>query len=404
MSFSTLTLPSFEFNNLLLFGLLVVAGLIGANVASRTGKIPGITGILLMGLVLGPSGLGLLTPSLLSNARVFVDVSLGLILFQLGLLLDLRELKANRAVMTMAVLESLLTYIAIFLALRLLDIPLLQCAMAAAVGVSSSPAVLLMVCREFNARGPVTNLALKLVAVNNVMAFLLFSAALPFLHVSQAHASWITLTQPLVQLAGSAALAWVMAWIMIWLAHRLVKPGQDSFSLVAGFVLLTLGVASLLHLSSLLTLLALGLFVRNLETHDGLKQVEFGRGGELFFLILFVVAGANLHLHDLYTSGFAALAFVLSRYVGKQLALSIGIRSLGLGQKHAVATGMTLLPMAGLAIGLTQSTQELYPEFGGQLAAVVLAAVAILETIGPIATEIGLKRAGEVHSSAKVEH
>lgn len=396
--------PDFESNNLLLFGVLVVAGLVGASLASRTGKIPGITGILLVGVLLGPSGLGLLTPAMLGNARAFVDVSLGLILFQLGLLLDVRELRANRAVMAVAALEALLTFVAIFVALQLFTVPPLQAALAAAVGVSSSPAVLLMVCRELDAKGPVTDLARKLVAINNVAAFLLFTAILPLLHYTQGQASALTIVKPLMQLAGSAALAWGMAWTLIWLAHRLVKPGQDSFPLVVGFVLLTLGLTKLLDLSPLLTLLALGLFVRNLETHEGLKQVQFGRGGELFFVILFVVAGANLHLSDLVTSGLAAVAFVGARYLGKQATLTFGAKALGLRQGQSFATGLTLLPMAGLAIGLTQSTQDLYPEFGGQLAAIVLAAVAILETIGPIATEIGLKRAGEVASDAKVEH
>lgn len=396
--------PEFESNNLLLFGVLVVAGLVGASLASRTGKVPGITGILLVGLLLGPSGLGLLTPAMLNNARAFVDVSLGLILFQLGLLLDVRELRTNRPVMAVAALEAVLTFSAIFVALQLFTVPPLRAALAAAVGISSSPAVLLMVCRELDAKGPVTDLARKLVAINNVTAFLLFTMLLPFLHYAQGQASPLTLVKPLVQLAGSAALAWGMAWALIWLAHRLVKPGADSFTLVVGFVLLTLGLTKLLDLSPLLTLLALGLLVRNLETHEGLKQVQFGRGGELFFVILFVVAGANLHLTDLFASGVAALAFVSARYLGKQTTLTLGAKALRLRHGQSFATGLTLLPMAGLAIGLTQSTQDLYPEFGGQLAAIVLAAVAILETIGPIATEIGLKRAGEVADDAKMEH
>ncbi len=395
---------AFETNTLLLFGLLVIAGLIGAGLAARSGKVPGITGILLVGLLLGPSGVGLLTPAMLDSARAFVDVSLGLILFQLGLLLDVRDLRSNRAVMSVALFESLLTFVAIFIALQLFQVSVLHSALAAAVGVSSSPAVLLMVCREINAKGPVTDLALKLVAINNVMAFLLFTSILPFLHFTQGQASPFTIIKPLVQLLGSALLAYAMAWLLIWLAHRLVKPGQDSFTLVVGFVLLTLGLTRLLDLSPLLTLLALGLFVRNLETHEGLKQVQFGRGGELFFLILFVVAGANLHLGDLVTSGLAAVVFVAARYGGKQLALTLGARALGLRQGQAFAAGLTLVPMAGLAIGLTQSTRDLYPEFGSQLAAIVLAAVAILETIGPIASEVGLKQAGEVAEDAEVKH
>lgn len=392
----------FESNSLLLFGLLVIAGLIGSSLASRTGKIPGITGILIVGLILGPHCLGLLSEAMLEQARPFVDISLGLILFQLGLLLDLRELLARRAALAVAILESTITFFAIFVALHLYGLPALLSALIAAIGVSSSPAVLLMVCRELDAKGPVTDLALRLVAVNNVCAFLLFSLLLPVAYFTQGQGTVVDLIKPITQLIGSAALAWGTAWVMIWLAQRLIRPGQDSFPLVVGFVLLTLGLARMLGLSTLLTLLALGLFVRNLETHEGLKQVEFGRGGELFFVILFVVAGAGLHIQEIATSGIAAVIFVSARYAGKQLTLLAGTRSLGLRYGQSIATGLTLLPMAGLAIGLTQTARELYPEVGEPLAAVVLAAVAILETIGPIATEVGLKRAGEVAASAVV--
>jgi Kef-type K+ transport system membrane component KefB len=143
---------------------------------------------------------------------------------------------------------------------------------------------------------------------------------------------------------------------------------------------------------------------RNLDKEKRLMDVEFGHGGELFFLILFVVAGANLHLDELSSAGLIAVAFVLARLLAKSVAVYGPLRRLGLDSMQAGMVGLTLVPMAGLAIGLTQVTYTMYPDFGRELSAIVLASVALLETIGPIMTKYALIRAGEVAPDKRIEH
>lgn len=395
---------SLEINNFTVFGGLLIAGLVGGHLAARTRHLPRITGMILVGLLIGPSGAGILDEGMLADSRVFVDLALGLILFQLGLTLDLRTLSRDRATLWAAALEALVTFISILAALAAVGVDLLHASLAAAIGVSSSPAVLLMVVRDLDAHGPVTDRALRLVALNNFVAFALYTAILPFVHYQQ-QVGWFTvLVTPVVQVIGAIGLALMITLVLIRAARWILSPHSDSFPLVVGFVLLALGLATMLNLSLLLTLLALGVFVRNLETHKRLVEVHFGRGGELFFLILFVVAGANLHLSELWIVGGAALAFVLARVAGKWFTVFAVSRIAGLTVAQSSATGLALVPMAGLAIGLVQSTQSLYPGFGELLSAIVLAAVAILETIGPVATEYALKIAGEVDSDESVQH
>jgi Kef-type K+ transport system membrane component KefB len=196
----------------------------------------------------------------------------------------------------------------------------------------------------------------------------------------------------------------VLAWVLTRLTRWLLPKGGESFPLVVAVVLITLGLAQQLPASPLLTLLAMGLVVRNLDSPEHLREVQFGRGGELFFLILFVFAGANLHLMHLLHAIGPAVVFVLARLVAKSLASYLVLRLHGEPQRSSLVAGFALMPMAGMAIGLVQSTEKLYPEFGAGLSALVLGAVAILETLGPIATEFALKRAGEVPEGAKVGH
>jgi Kef-type K+ transport system membrane component KefB len=404
MQFGFLPSWPFEANNLILFGAILLAGLVAGELAHRSGVVPRITGFIVIGLLLGPDVTGWLTPGMLAQSQVFVDIALGLILFQLGLQLDFRAIRRDRSLLVSGLVEAALSYGLMYAVLVWLGIDRLHAALAAALGISSSPAVVLLVVRELAASGPLTERSLNLVALNNVLAFLVFTALLPILHYEQ-QAEWGTiLLQPLYQLTGSLLLAYVLWQVCMRILILIGSNESRQFALLIGVIVSAIGLAKLFQVSSLLTLLALGIMARNMGRKRDLLPVEFGHGGEIFFVILFVIAGANLHLHELAAVGWAAAAFVAARVAGKTLGLLAVSR---LGQFSLFQSSMlslTLVPMAGLAIGLTQTTSAMYPEFAQTLSAIILAAVAILESIGPIVTEFALKRSGEVSKDSKVEH
>jgi Kef-type K+ transport system membrane component KefB len=392
-----------ELNGFLLFGALILIGVAGGHLAHRTGVLPRITGFIATGFLLGPSVLELLTPAMLEQSRIFVDLALGLILFQLGRLLNLPLAFRTKGLLGASLLESALSFALVFGVLYTLEIAPLPAALAAAIGISSSPAVVLMVVKELDASGPLTDRTLMLVALNNILSFLAYTALLPFLHYAQA-ADWNTvLLQPVYKLSMSVLLAWVLAKILLGLARLVGNSEGLQFSLLIGVIVGGIGLAKALEASNLLALLAMGGFARQLDVKKALMDVDFGHGGQLFFVILFVVAGANLHIHDLMTAGWAAVGFVVARFAGKALGALMLVRT-GLPRDKAGLASLTLLPMAGMAIGLTQSTSAMYPQFAATLTAIVLGAIAILETLGPIATEYALKRGGEVHPEADVSH
>jgi Kef-type K+ transport system membrane component KefB len=276
--------------------------------------------------------------------------------------------------------------------------------LAAAIGISSSPAVILLVARELDARGVVTERALTLVAINNILAFFAFTALLPFLHY-QSQAEWSTiLLQPLYRLGMSLVVAYLLFQAALRIAFMIGQRESAQFALLVGVIITAIGAAKALNCSVLLTLLALGLMSRNLDREGRLLEVEFGHGGQIFFVLLFVVAGARLHFGELAAAGGAALAFVGARQAGKWLGVMLLARSSGLTLGQGNLLSLTLAPMAGMAIGLAQSASNMYPEFASTLSAIVLASVAILETVGPIATEFALKKAGEVDGNRQVDH
>lgn len=353
---------------------------------------------------MGPSVTGILTPEMLAEADVFVDIALALILFQLGYQLHFRQVSRDRSLLIQGVLESALSFTLIYLALAELGVSRMHAALAAAVGISSSPAIILLVARELDAGGPVTDRAISLVAINNILSFFAFTAILPFLHY-RSNAGWQTaLLQPVYRLAISVLLAYLVFWVYRRVAQLIGWRESAQFALLVGVIVAAVGMAKLLNCSVLLTLLALGIMARNFDQEGRLMEVEFGYGGQLFFILLFVMAGAKLHVHELAVAGGAALAFVAARITGKWAGVLLLSRPAGLSVRQGSMLSLTLVPMAGLAIGLVQSTSDMYPDFAETLSVIVLAAVAILETAGPILTEFALKGVGEVKRDAEIDH
>jgi len=153
-------------NALVVFGLLRAFGVLGRLLAARARWLPSITGFMILGLLVGPSGLGLLSPQALGDARVLVDIALGLILFKLGVTLHPVKAMRNKRLQVTSLAESLVTFaliLALILALMLalmpaVDAPTVVAVLAAAIAVSSSPAVLIHVAEELRAKGPVAKL------------------------------------------------------------------------------------------------------------------------------------------------------------------------------------------------------------------------------------------------------
>ncbi len=385
-----------ELNAMVSFSFLLVAGAMGGYLAHTMSWLPSITGFMLLGYVAGPSGFNVLSEEALATSRVIIDIALGLILYRLGLSLDIKAVLRDRCLLTATVLETVATMLAVFFVLRYFGISALAAAFIAVICISSSPAVLIHVGHELGAKGPVTNSATSLVALNNVISFLVFSALLPVAHVAT-DASWqVIVFQPIYQLFGSSLIALVVAFGLHYLTLSTRKAKQYRFALVVGATMLALGLAKALMLSTLFAPLALGVIVRNIEHEDLVSSIDFGETFELFFIVLFVFAGANLHLHELMQYAPAAVALVLTRGVAKWLGVFTAAKVFRIPTRQAVATGLLLVPMAGLAIGLVQTTSQLFPNEVTTVSALVLGAVAIFETIGPPIAAWAFRYSGEV--------
>jgi Kef-type K+ transport system membrane component KefB len=391
-------------NPMVLFAAVLLVGLVAGEYARRF-RLPTITGFIVIGFLLGPSVSGTFGPDIIAAARPFVEIALGLILYQLGRLLDVRAIRADKGLLVTSAAECLASFALVWFALtQLVGMNSLHAAVVAVIGISASPAVLLVVARDLGASGPVTSRALNLVALNNVVAFLAYTMLLPLLLAEQRSPLETLVLHPAWQLLVALLLAWALTHLKLRLARLVGRGEAQQFALSLGFIIAALGLATMFEASMLLTLLALGVLSRNLDQQGALTDVQFGHLASVFFIILFVMAGASLHAAELAHAGWAAVAFVLARAAGKWLGVYAGTQLTGGSREHARLIGFALVPMASMAIGLVDLTRKLYRGYAAELAAIVLGAIAVLETVGPIATEFALRRAGETPENSQLEH
>ena len=403
MDLSFLPQLPFALSAPIMIGALLAAGLLAGEAINRYASLPRITGYALAGVVLGPQLSGVLSPEVLRALSVLIDLSVGLIVFELGFRFDWRWLKSNRWLLATAVAESLFGFGAIFGTLVYFGYAPVLAASAAAIGTATSPAIVMLVTHELRAEGQITERTLLFTAVNSVFAYVTLTLLLPLLHL-RLQAGWLeAVLRPAYILGGSLVAGVAACMLMLGLARWLGKREDRQFVLLVAMVVLTVGVARSLNLSVMIALMALGMLARNFDRRHVLMPLRFGHGGQLFFVILFVLTGAGLNFGAWTTAAWLVAALLVARFLGKALAILVFGRLSGVRPGGAGLLAIALLPMSGLAVGMVRDTTQLFPVFGQQLGGVLLAAVALSELLGPLATQFALRRAGEADPETRGE-
>jgi Kef-type K+ transport system membrane component KefB len=378
----------------LLFGVLLVAGMLGGELARHL-RLPRIVGYVLVGFAIAPAASAMNIGPLLDEARIFVDIALGLVLFEVGRRVDLGWLRRDWTLAASSVGECGLTFAIVFAALSALGFEPLQAGLAAAIAMATSPAVVLLVAQDTRAEGQVTERALTLVALNSLIASVVVTMMLATVHYEVRLDLTGAVLHPLYLFAGSLALGGAVASLARALARRLERSPELHFTLVVGLVVASVGLAQAARLSVILALLAFGMFSRGEGRGHELMAVDLGRASRLFYVVLFVITGASLPPAALETAGWAAAAFVGARAAGKVVGVLAFAPLGGVRLRQALALGIVLLPMSSVALLLQHDIARLYPEFGQPLAAVLLASLVLMEIAGPVAAQWGLRFAGE---------
>lgn len=376
------------------YAVLLLAALLAGEAAARV-RLPRVLGWVIAGIALGPNALGILDHAALGGLRGLLEIAVGLILFELGQRVDMRWLRRNPWLLATSLLESSLSFAAIFGVLLLLGAQPLLAASAAAIGIATGPAVVLTLVKQLRAQGQVSERMLALTSLNNAYAFLLWSLLFAWLH-AEYRGGWVEVAaHPLYLISGSILLSGLLAALTLALLTLLGRRTDAQFVCLIALVVIAVAAASVLKLSVVLTLLSYGTLTRAFDRHRSFVSLDFGRTGQILVMLLFGITAAGLDLGLLPAGAVAAGALIAARYVGKTLAVVALARPSGLTLRKASLLGLGLMPMSGVALILARETSAIYPELGPALVTVVLSAIAMLELLGPLLAHFAIVRAGE---------
>ncbi len=362
-------------------------------------KLPHVTAYLIGGLLIGPFCLGVLTTEMNAQLAFVSDIALGFIAYSIGSEFKLSYMKEiGVKPMVITIFEGCTASLLVFLTLLALGQPLPLCLALGAIAAATAPAATLMVVRQYKAKGPVTRMLLPVVAMDDALGLMLYAIMMAVARTIERGTALSVMTllvMPLVEIIGSLVLGVVLGLILVYVLRFFHSRG-NKLSLTIMMVFAGVGLSSMLGLSSLLMCMMLGATMVNTCSQSSVMLEQCDRFTPPLLMLFFILSGANLDLSVLPAVGLVGVAYVLSRAVGKALGGTLGAASQRCDPMIIKYLGFTLIPQAGVAIGMARMSMADLPEYGAVINAVVLAGTLIYELTGPVITKIALTKAGEI--------
>lgn len=383
-------------------GVILLLALLAGHLVKWL-RVPEVTGYLLAGIALGPSVTGWVSPDNLSALHALSEVALGLILFSIGTVFEFGHFRRiGRSLMVITLIESALVAVLVTAGARYAGTPWPSSLLLGALAIETAAASTLMVLRECNAAGPLTEVLTGVFALDNLVCLITFNVVVAGIQFTTHPGGWsvyglLETAGPLIwQIVGSAALGYIVGFLLAAWSARVVEHGERLI-LLAGCVLLCVGLSDLLHLSAMVTNLAVGATVANLSERSRRFLESLSKTDPPLYAIFFVLAGADLNLSLLQSLGLAGGFYVLGRLGGKMAGALVGTTVAGVSSTIRWRLPTAMCAQAGLAIGLTLSLRQSLPDLAPSVTAVVLAAVIVFELIGPFGVRWTMIRSGEAH-------
>lgn len=422
-------------NFILILGILLILGLASTRLMKIL-KLPNVTGYLIIGLLTALVSLfidnftngSILTEELISLNSIVASAALGFIALSIGEEFKLSKIKKyGFKIIIITILQALLALIlvdvAVFAICYALKLPLEVSLCLGAIATATAPAATLMVIHQYKAKGPLVDLLLPVVAFDDALGLIFFSVSVS---LSKVIATGVTPSVmsiaivPLIEIVGSLLLGLVLG-LLLRATINYFKSRNNHVIMLIAFTLIGVGTCALLnnikinneHLefSNLLCCMMIGATYINIGKDKEIVERDFSlveRWTPSLFMLFFVLSGAHL-----VTSGKELLAsninighiviilatYLIARSLGKYFGSFIGCKLTNRSKPITKYLGFTLLPQAGVAIGMANqiSNMEAFNNSSGNIiVTVVLCATLVYELIGPLLTKWSLNKAGEI--------
>ena len=397
---------TYKLSILFYVALMIASGLVFGKLVNYI-KLPNVTGYLLAGLLLGPYILNVFPLEAVNEMTIIPNVALGFIAFSVGSEFKLSYIKrVGMTPIIIAIFEALLADIIVVCVLLAFGQPLALSLVLGAIASATAPAATIMVIRQYNAKGPVTETLLTVVALDDAVAIMLFG-------ISTAIATQILGTQssegvsvissilkPVYEILGSLVVGAIFG-LLFTLPFKIFKKQPNRLSIIICGVFFAVSIAEKIGLSPLLMCMAMSAVFVNIssQTDDVMNITD--RFTPPILTLFFVLSGAQLDITMIPKIGFVGIIYIIFRVIGKYTGAWLGAK---LGKAPRVVQkylGPTLIPQAGVEIGLSLIATTVVPQYADVIRAVVLCAALIYVMIGPAITKVTLTKAGEIDTENK---
>ncbi len=411
--------------------IALLSGLLLSRLAKQV-KLPAVTAYLIAGVLIGPFVLGALdipgigiTKEQIDGFGLISDLALGFIAFAMGNEFRLAQLKKiGRQATVIGVVQALFTTVvvdAVLIALHFLmpdKLSLPAAIVLGSVAAATAPAATLMVVKQYKAKGPVTDVLLPVVALDDAVGLVVFAVSFGVAKsISTGAVDVLTVVlEPLLEVVLSLGLGFVMG-LLFTQCEKYFHSRSKRMAVSVTFVMMTVAISCLkftvggIHIgfSSLLACMMLGTVFCNIcEVSEELMD-RADRWTAPILILFFVISGAELELSVFadWAVVIVGVVYIISRSIGKCYGAHISAKMTKSNPNIIKYLGITLLPQAGVALGMAIKAIELGPD-GAIVRNITLFAVLIYEIVGPYLTKVALTKAGDIReegrTSAREEH
>ncbi|MBR6709249.1 MAG: cation:proton antiporter, partial [Clostridia bacterium] len=404
---------------LLSISFAMLVGLMLSRLAKLV-SLPAVTAYLVAGIIVGPfcigalgiEGLGFATEESVKHLSVISTAALGFIAFSIGNEFRLSQLKkTGKAATFIGIFQAVAAALVVDIALIVLSLAtgtlnVSTAVVLGAIATATAPAATLMVVRQYKAKGELTDLLLPIVAIDDAVGLVVFAISLGVARAIE-HGTVDVISiivNPLVEIIASLLLGSLMGVILTYI-ERFFHSRSKRMSMAIAFVFLTVALAELdfhfgsVHLgfSSLLVCMMMGTVFCNLSdiSEDLMNRTD--KWSAPIMALFFVLSGAELELSvftDIAIVGIGAM-YIASRSAGKYYGANLSCRLAGCDPTITKYLGITLLPQAGVALGMSATAASL-PGDGLIIRNIVLFGVLIYELVGPSLTKMALTKSGDI--------
>ncbi|MCD6205854.1 MAG: cation:proton antiporter [Candidatus Marinimicrobia bacterium] len=407
---------------LLLIGATIIFGFyFGRNMKYL--KLPSIIGYMLLGVLLGPSLLNIFNDQIQQDLSFITEIALGFVALSIGLELKISTLRRlGKGIVYIILMESFMAFLLVFIFVLLFTKNLPTALIFASVAPASAPAGTVAVIQEYRAKGNLTKALYAVVGFDDGVGIVIFgfgAAIARFLLMQQTSAAdtsiALAMLTPFKEVIFSLLIGSVIAIAFSLMARRIKNP-NDVIGLIFGFVLASIGICSLLHLSLILTNMVIGMIIVNTQTHGFVQKIDtrLPTFMPILFILFFTLAGTNLHINELPSLGLLGIIYVIARTAGLIWGSKIGARIGKSEEKIRKYLGLGILSQAGVAIGLSLIVKHEFQglgkiveivngaaiTMGDRIGMTVITTITVtcifFEIIGPILTKYALEKAGEI--------